>query len=169
MELCSLHFYYGWDVEKVKANALFADGAGAIVAGGAASHSDRAWKVAATGSRLLPDSQSDMSWRIGNHGFEMTLTPRVMEVIHAHLRPWLCEWLKHQGCHLRDIASWAIHPGGPRIVTSVAECLDLPDSAIAASRRVLADHGNMSSPTLLFIFERCAVAEAGAGTEPRVR
>ena len=31
VELCSLHYHYGWDPPKVVANALFADGAGAIV------------------------------------------------------------------------------------------------------------------------------------------
>ena len=33
VELCSLHYFYGWDPEKIVANALFADGAAAVVMG----------------------------------------------------------------------------------------------------------------------------------------
>lgn len=154
VELCSLHFYYGWDVEKVKANALFADGAGALIAGAQSRGMTSPWRVAATGSCLLPDSEEEMSWRIGNHGFEMTLTPRVMEAIETHLRGWLVDWLGTNGLGLEQIRSWAIHPGGPRIVSSVAESLQLSEDQVATSRAVLAEHGNMSSPTILFILDR---------------
>lgn len=154
VELCSLHFYYGWDVDKVKANALFADGAAAVVAGGSRPGDGAAWRVADTGSCLLPDSEDAMTWRIGNNGFEMTLSPRVPELIQTHLRPWLSEWLGGHDLGVWDVKSWAIHPGGPRIVTSVAESLQLDEASVSTSRSVLAEYGNMSSPTLLFILER---------------
>jgi predicted naringenin-chalcone synthase len=154
VELCSLHFYYGWDVDKVKANALFADGAGALVAGAPATGGSPCWHVADTGSCLLPDSEDAMTWRIGNNGFEMTLSPRVPELIQAYLRPWLSEWLSRHDLSLGDVNSWAVHPGGPRIVSSVAELLQLSEASIATSRSVLAEYGNMSSPTLLFILDR---------------
>ena len=35
VELCSLHYHYGWDPQKIVANALFADGAAALVGVGA--------------------------------------------------------------------------------------------------------------------------------------
>ena len=76
VELCSLHYRFQWDPERIVANALFADGAAAIVAGGEAAPAG-GWGVAATGSCLLPDSQDAMTWRIGDHGFEMTLSARV--------------------------------------------------------------------------------------------
>ena len=63
------------------------------------------------------------------------------------------KWLKDNELTLKKIRSWAIHPGGPRIVSAVAESLHLPEKATAASRQVLARCGNMSSPTLLFILE----------------
>jgi predicted naringenin-chalcone synthase len=69
VELCSIHYHYGDDPEKVVANALFADGAAAIV-GTAGSDG---WAVAATGSCLIPDSADAMGWLIGDHGFEMSL------------------------------------------------------------------------------------------------
>ncbi len=113
-----------------------------------------AWRVEATGSCLFPNSLDAMSWRVGDHGFEMSLSRRVPDLIAAHLRPWLEIWLKERGLTLEQIRSWAIHPGGPRILSSVLDCLDLSAEAGALSDQILAERGNMSSPTLLFILDR---------------
>lgn len=153
VELCSLHFQYGWDPQRVVANALFADGAAAMV-GVAGEQSPGSPRVLATGSCVIPDSRDDMTWTLGDHGFAMTLSPRVPSLIERHLRPWLTRWLTTQNLTLDDIGSWAVHPGGPRIVDAVENALGLPPDATAASRGVLTDHGNMSSPTVLFILER---------------
>jgi predicted naringenin-chalcone synthase len=101
-----------------------------------------------------------MTWQIGDHGFEMTLSPRVPSLICEHLRPWLTRWLdKHNQC-LDTIRSWAIHPGGPRILTAVEESLGLADDLTAISHVVLAEFGNMSSPTVLFILKRLRQLQA---------
>ena len=153
VELCSLHYQYGATPAQLVANALFADGAAALVAA-AAEETDDHWQIAATASVLLPDCEDAMTWRIGNHGFEMTLSPRVPELIARHVRPWLETWLKAEGLSLAAIGSWAIHPGGPRIIESVAAALELPAGSTAASAEILADHGNMSSPSVLFVLDR---------------
>lgn len=154
VELCSLHYYYGWDSEKVVANALFADGAAAMVAEpGSQQDADR-WALTTCGSYLLPDSEKEMTWRIGDYGFEMTLSTRVPELIQQHLRPWLSQWLAKQNLAIEDIQSWAIHPGGPRIIQGVAKSLELPAGATDASHEVLSECGNMSSATVLFVIQR---------------
>lgn len=153
LELCSLHYQYGWDPDRVVANALFADGAAAIVAARQPRDGDE-WQLLASGSCVFPDSADTMTWRIGDHGFEMSLSPRVPDLILTHLKPWLSTWLAQRGYRIEAIGSWAIHPGGPRIVDSAAESLGLPDEAVAVSRAILAEHGNMSSPTILFILQR---------------
>ena len=56
--------------------------------------------------------------------------------------------------------TWAIHPGGPRIIESVAAALELPADATAASAEILADRGNMSSPSVLFVLDRLQQANA---------
>lgn len=153
-ELCSLHYHYGWDPQKVIANALFADGSAALVGVPARSAPADAWRLAANGSCVFPDSRDAMSWTLGNHGFEMTLSKRVPGMIATHLRPWLTEWLAHCETTLADVASWAIHPGGPRILDAVEEALGLPRAVTATSREVFAQYGNMSSPTVLFIVDQ---------------
>jgi predicted naringenin-chalcone synthase len=154
VELCGAHFHYGWDAEKAIANALFADGAAAAVGVPAGRAPAGAWRVAADGSCLLPDSREDMGWTIGDHGFEMTLSRRVPALIARYLRPWLERWLGENGLGPGEVGSWAVHPGGPRILEGVEEALGLPRQATAAAYEVLATYGNMSSPTVLFILDR---------------
>src|SRR4029079_2324268 len=122
VELCSLHYRFAWEPERLVGNALFADGAAAVVLGGNNAGTD-AWSLKATGSCLIPDSQPAMSWRIGDHGFEMTLDACVPELIEGHLRPWLSQWLGEFGLGLERIGSWAVHPGGPRILAAIEKSL----------------------------------------------
>ncbi len=159
VELCSLHYHYGWDPEKVVANALFADGAAALV-GASATGDESRWRLAASGACLVPDSEDAMTWRVGDHGFLMTLSPRVPALIETHLRAWLDGWLHEHGLSVASVPTWAVHPGGPRILTSVASALGLDPGALSASRDVLREYGNMSSPTILFILDRLRAANA---------
>jgi predicted naringenin-chalcone synthase len=168
-ELCSLHYRFQWDPERLVANALFADGAAAVVLGAhRQSTGDTSvppsgaskWRLKATGSCLIPDSREAMSWRIGDHGFEMTLDAAVPELIQKNLKPWLVSWLAEHGLSMADVSSWAIHPGGPRILASIEESLGLARDATAVSREVLSQFGNMSSPTVLFILERLRAASS---------
>jgi predicted naringenin-chalcone synthase len=207
VELCSLHYYYGSAADKLIANAIFADGAAAVV--GQASQASGArkppvsevgppgrggrvadstsdtkregvplssrhlpdteqgayaprspWALARSGSCLIPDSAEDMGWTVGDHGFEMTLSRRVPGLIASHLKPWLESWLAESGLSLADVRSWAIHPGGPKIVSAVEESLALSAGALAPSRAVFAEYGNMSSPTVLFILRKLRAENA---------
>ncbi len=101
-----------------------------------------------------------MSWKIGDHGFAMTLSKQVPNLIARHLKPWLTQWLAQNGLRVEDVGSWAIHPGGPRVLVAVEESLGLRPEQTAASRAVFADCGNMSSPTVLFIIDRLRRADA---------
>ncbi len=160
VELCSLHFAYGWDPANIVANGLFADGAAALVGACETKRNANGLRVKAIGSFIFPDSEDAMTWRIGDHGFEMTLSNRVPALITKHLGPLLRAWLGKQRTSIEKIRSWAVHPGGPRLIDEVAARLDLPEPMLAASRDVLAECGNMSSPTLLFILERLQLAGA---------
>ncbi|MBW3539788.1 MAG: type III polyketide synthase [Planctomycetes bacterium] len=172
LELCTLHHQYDWRPDRIIANALFADGAAAVVGHrgrtpsnpqGQSSHQGRAdrhgradghWQLIASGSIVLPASAEMMTWRIGDHGFEMSLSPEVPKLIHHHLRPWLAGWLAGQGLTLESVASWAVHPGGPKILRACAEAVGFDPAHLDDSQQVLSELGNMSSPTVLFILER---------------
>lgn len=152
VEICSVHFQYGWDMERVTANALFADGAAAVACEPGAGEGDGPL-VAATGSNIFPGTGGEMGWRIENHGFQMNLSPRVPRLIEENLRSWVDPWLAGEGLSVAEVGGWAIHPGGPRILDAAARSLGLPEAAMEPSWSVFHRHGNMSSPTVLFILE----------------
>ena len=58
---------------------------------------------------------------------------------------------------------WAVHPGGRTILDAVEGAFGLDATALATSRGVLRDYGNMSSPTVMFVLERLLRAKAPAG------
>lgn len=149
VELCSLHIQASQEGGCSVADALFADGAAACVVGGGRDES--ALELRRTASILLPDSLGAMGWRIGEAGFTMTLSPAVPDILSRWVGGWVDGLLAEEGLCRADVVSWAIHPGGPRVLASVADALGLEDGAKHASADVLRHHGNMSSATILFI------------------
>ncbi len=169
VELCSLHQQYSDDPQQLVANALFADGAAcAILTANESfrsvdaelirSESQKAnvvdWQMRSHCSHWIASSDTKMSWTIGDHGFEMTLDPQVPKIIESCLFEVIQNWLMLEGLSVNEIDGWAIHPGGPRIVQSAGDALGLNEEQLAESLGVLANYGNMSSPTVLFILEQ---------------
>ena len=155
VELCSLHYRMNWDEDAMVGNALFADGAAALLIDGKGRRDpSQGVSVIDCASVKLPDSADQMSWKIGNHGFDMTLTGRVPESIREHLSQWLSQWLGRHGLSISEINDWIVHPGGPRILDSTEVSLGLAAGRLDRSRGILRELGNMSSPTVLFVLER---------------
>ncbi len=158
VELCSLHYYSQWDPSRLMANVIFGDGAAALV--GKVSHDEIEWLHVASGSCLMPDSLDVLQHNVSDHGFEVVLSARLPDLIQQHLRPWLEGWLHEHDLSLANVGSWAIHPGGPRVINAVEEALGISREATAISRQVLREFGNMSSATILFILERLRRGDA---------
>jgi predicted naringenin-chalcone synthase len=156
VELCSLHLAYGTDPGKLVANSLFADGSAAAVIGQAGNGDSAGWQMEDFSSCLLSDSSDAMTWNIGDHGFEMVLSAGVPEIIRRQLPAWCKGWLAEHDLQISDIAGWAIHPGGPKILTAVADALSLAPNDLRFSREILSRYGNMSSTTVLFILQEMA-------------
>ncbi len=183
VELCSLHHQYTpdplSDAGQVIANALFADGAAAVLctgadfvpdgpAGGSEPSSPALpYRLLGSGSVLLPDTAEAMTWRVGDAGFLMTLELAVPVAIRQHLAGWMDEWLPRYGLTRSDVETWAVHPGGPAILDAAVDALALPADALDPSRALLAEVGNLSSPTILFLLDRLR-ATRGAGAGPVV-
>lgn len=174
VEVCTAHFRYGHDPRSLVANALFADGAAAAVlaprprnevlqGADGSPRSVAGLRLVSRRSVVVPNTGDAMTWRLGDHGFEMTLDARVPDLIGDHLGDAVLPWLQTHGLTPSDLAGVAVHPGGPRVIGSALSALGLPDSAGGASRSVLAEHGNMSSPTVLMILDRLRRERDAAG------
>jgi alkylresorcinol/alkylpyrone synthase len=141
------------DVEQVVAHALFSDAAAAAVLlpGGQVGSSLAVVDVQARTDVTATDL---MTWHVTDLGFRMGLSPRIPDVVARHVRPLVDDLLARNGLGIADVAGWAVHPGGPRILDVVADRLDLEEAAIAASRETLRESGNSSSATILLVLQR---------------
>ncbi|GAB5518851.1 MAG: type III polyketide synthase [Rhodothermales bacterium] len=155
VELCTLHFQVSETLEQAVINAIFSDGAAAAVLSSRAADAAEG-HLAYTASHCLldEDSMGHMTWAIGDHGFDMGLSPRVPGVLAQQLPTYLDGLLTPHGLTNEDLDFWAIHPGGRAIVDKAQAVLNLSDDQLRHSLGVLRDHGNMSSPTILFVLER---------------
>jgi alkylresorcinol/alkylpyrone synthase len=153
-ELTSLHVQPAQrDLEQVVAHALFSDAAAAVVLEPGAA---RGRRLAGVVARTDASTADHMTWDVTDLGFRMGLSPRVPDVLSRHVGGVVDELLGAAGLRMEDVAGWAVHPGGPRILDVVRDELGLTEEQIATSRRVLAEHGNCSSATVLLVLEEMA-------------
>jgi alkylresorcinol/alkylpyrone synthase len=154
VELSSLHLQPATtDLEQVVAHALFSDAATAVVLEPAARSRANPGDLAVIdiAAHTVADAASLMTWSITDTGFRMTLDRQVPDVLARHVGPAIDDLLARNGLRRGDVQAWAVHPGGPRILDVVADRLGLAEGDLDASRRVLAEHGNCSSATLLLV------------------
>jgi len=153
-ELTSLHVQPAQaDLQQVVAHALFSDAAAAVVLEPGAR---RGRRLAGVVARTDPSTADHMTWDVTDLGFRMGLSPRVPDVLARHVGDVVAELLDGAGLAVEDVAGWAVHPGGPRILDVVRDQLGLAEGQMAAARRVLAEHGNCSSATVLLVLQELA-------------
>lgn len=138
------------DLEQVVSHALFSDAAAAVVLEPGAG---RGMRVADVVARTDHSTADHMTWDVTDLGFRMGLSARVPDVLARHVGDLVDELLTTAGLRVEDVAGWAVHPGGPRILDVARDSLGLTEEQIAPSRRVLAEHGNCSSATVLLVLE----------------
>ncbi|MFN2540229.1 MAG: type III polyketide synthase [Mycobacteriales bacterium] len=161
VELTSLHIQPATDdLQQMVAHALFADAAAALVVVPAAAHDPRpGLDVVDVTARTDTTTLDHMTWDVTDLGFRMGLSPQVPEVLARHARPVVEDLLVGHGLTVEEVARWAVHPGGRRIVEVVAEQLNLSERAVAASYDTLRDVGNCSSATVLLVLQRLLAAD----------
>jgi predicted naringenin-chalcone synthase len=152
-ELCSLHFQKEPTDDNLLANALFADGAAALLAE-AQPRRGLNFRPVSFFCDLAPEGMNDMAWRVGNWGFEMRLSAYVPNVIRSGIQR-LTQRLMAQTAH-RQADYFAIHPGGKKILEAIGSALAITKAQNAAAYHVLREYGNMSSPTVLFVLKHLA-------------
>jgi predicted naringenin-chalcone synthase len=154
VELCSVHLQQSFELDQVIANAIFADGITAALVSGVESDSKGSKFILHDFvTDIVPGTEEDMAWNIGDTGFGMKLTINVPRVVKANLANVLEELLERANKSKGDIRIWAIHPGGKAILTKAEQALDLTPDDLDASYYIMREFGNMSSATIMFVLE----------------
>ncbi len=156
IELCSLAFRLdALTKPNIIATALFADGAAACVLragpGGLA-------EVESTGEHLFPDTLGIMGWQIDDVGFGIILEQSLPPFAEAEVGPAVASILARSGLGLSDVDRFICHPGGTKVLAALESTFNLSPGSLDHERDVIADYGNMSSPTVLFVLQR-AIAQ----------
>lgn len=163
LELTSLHLQPAQEIprpvtpdvaEQMVVHALFGDAAAAVVLQPDAQVEEGSLEVVDTAALTDTATADMMTWDVTDLGFRMGLAPEVPDVLGRHVRPATEEMLARQGLTLDDIDGWVVHPGGPRILETVGNALELTPEDLQPARDVLREYGNCSSTTVLMILNR---------------
>jgi predicted naringenin-chalcone synthase len=161
-ELTSLHVQpASRDPQQIIAHSLFSDAAAAVVLMPSSASGD-AVSVREVTAMTDTTTSDHMTWEVTDLGFRMGLSPKVPDALATHVAPVVDGLLARHGLTRDDVDGWVVHPGGPRILDVVRDQLGLAEADIGASRRVLAEHGNCSSPTVLLILDELRRARPDA-------
>lgn len=154
VELCSLHLQTEATRDNILSNVIFSDGCAAALFSRSLNFRDKAkFELTAAFSHSFENSSEMMAWKIGNNGFEMTLSQELPQIIYDKAVPALLNILHNAGIKKEDVKYWALHPGGRAILDSLQKGLQLTDHQVRHSRCVLKEFGNMSSPTILYVIK----------------
>jgi len=153
VELCSLTIQRDdLSIANLISAALFGDGAAAVLVTGSEREAEGP-EILATRSVFYPQTEHVMGWDISEKGFRIVLSPEVPAMVERHWAHDVDEFLGDMSLSRKDIGSWILHSGGPKVLEAMAATLNLPDGALDASWECLRRVGNISSVSVLLVLE----------------
>ncbi len=150
VELCSLHFQKELTPDNLLSNAIFGDGAAAVLVEGNTVASE-GMLLHSFYCDLLYEGEQEMAWRISEHGFEMTLSSYVPKMLEEGIQMLLDNLFNALEIDRSSIDLYAIHPGGKKILEAVEKALGINSIDNRYAYEVLSEYGNMSSVSILFV------------------
>ena len=153
IELCTLAFRLD---ELTKANivatALFGDGGAACVL--RSGEDEGPYRVEGGGQHTWPETLDIMGWNVDPSGFGVIFAQAIPPFVRRRMGQAADGILGRMGLKREDVGRFVCHPGGAKVVQALEGALGLGQGSLDAEREVLADYGNMSAPTVLFVLER---------------
>lgn len=159
VELCTLHFQKKYTLDNIVANALFADGAACALIEGRPTQ-EKCLSLERFLCGLVPHSNKEMAWHVGNHGFDIVLSSYVPALIETGIKKFAEKLLGSFHLSLETMTHFAIHPGGKKILSACESALSLPREKNRHAYHVLKNYGNMSSATILFVLNEILMETA---------
>lgn len=151
-EICTIHFQKHSEPDHLVSNALFGDGAAAVLMQGQPCQ-EVSLELQSFHCDLAPAGKREMAWHIGDTGFEMTLSSYVPDLIKKGIKQLTDRLLQGLKTTVSEINLFAIHPGGRRILEVIEQELGMTREDNRFAYRVLQNFGNMSSATVLFVLK----------------
>jgi alkylresorcinol/alkylpyrone synthase len=152
VEVCTLAFRLDQLTKaNIVATALFGDGSAACVL---KVGEEGIAAVEMSGQHTWPDTLDIMGWSVDPQGLGVIFDRAIPPFAEQHIGSAIAGILDRAGLGLADIDRFACHPGGAKVITALERALSLEQGALDHERTVLADFGNMSAPTALFVLER---------------
>jgi alkylresorcinol/alkylpyrone synthase len=152
LELCTLAVRHD---ELTKANvvaaSLFGDGAAAVVL---RAGDGGATRIEAAGEKLWPDTLDVMGWSVDPEGFGVVFQRTIPDFVRSNMGAAVAEILSRMEISSDEINRYVCHPGGTKVIIALERALSLHQGTLDHEREVIADYGNMSAPTVLFVLER---------------
>lgn len=166
VEICTIHLHLDAQPDNLVSASVFADGAAGAIVSASPPAAPPYYRLDGFATAVSKEGEGDMAWAIGDHGFEMVLSRYVPSILETSL-PAALEPVRLLVGDLANVRHWAVHPGGRAILDKVEQGLELRPEQLASSRHVLAECGNMSSATVLFVL-RHLLQQPGAAAEETV-
>lgn len=151
------------------AQAIFSDGASALIVGADPKESDGErpiFSIVSATQFTLPDSRDAIEGYLREGGIIATIHKNLPLLISENIYKCLEGAFKNLGISDWNSIFWAAHPGGRAILDQIEVKLALKPEKLQAARHVLAEYGNMSSVCVHYILDeiRLRAAEDGKAT-----
>ena len=156
VEICSLAFQKeDYSKSNIVALALFSDGAAACLVAGSGHRLYPSSDINLLGSHTTTyeDSLDVMGWEIVENGFKAIFSKHIPSIVRENVRANIDELTDAHGLVLSALKHFIVHPGGPKVLKEYEESLGFSEGSFEHSRKVLKEHGNMSSPSVLYVLK----------------
>jgi len=156
IELCGLTFLKDdYSKSNLIGTSLFSDGCAAALVVGDEHPLNKLAGITLVNSlsTIYDDSLGVMGWEITDKGLKVIFSKDIPSIVNNCVKPNIEEILKLNGLVLPDIKHFVTHPGGPKVIDAYEQSLQSDREAFRFSRKVLREHGNMSSPTVLYVLK----------------
>jgi alkylresorcinol/alkylpyrone synthase len=135
---------------QIISSMIFADGVAGVVLSNQAARRPSP-RLLASWTYTVPETIEDMGYDLDNDGLHIVLSSQVPDVIRKTLRNEIDTFLSHHGVTRTDMKWCAMHPAGPKVLTSVEQQLGFSSDDLAPSWKIMCEYGNMSSAAVLFV------------------
>lgn len=104
-----------------------------------------------------------MGWDVEDEGLRVRFAPTIPEIVIELAAEMASDAAHSAGLSADQLQHLVVHPGGRKVLDAWESALGLDRERLRYAREVLRDHGNMSSPTVLFVLERFLANTAASG------